>query len=210
MQRSDDTAAESAGNERPVTRRAVVGGIAGAAVLACLGGTAKAFAGEGDFLRPPGGADYASFLGACIRCDRCRSACPQGAIAVCLTSDGFLNARLPKMNYRFGHCDMCDGDYRCIAVCPMGALKPFDAERDKIGLAAIDTKVCLIYTNGTCDARCIGSCKWEALSIGDNGKLALDPDRCNGCGACEEICPANSYGNNTRSGNRGINVEAVV
>lgn len=206
--RSSDAAAQPVAGEPLLSRRTLLTGAVGIATLLAVGGGAKAFASDGTFLRPPGGQDYEHFAGACIKCDRCRSACDRGAIAVCSVEDGILNARMPKMNYRFGACDMCDGAYRCIAACPTGALVPFDSERDRIGLAVIDTDECLTYnSSGHCDARCIDACAWEALSLGGDGKLRIDESRCNGCGACEYVCPSSAYGSYSQSGRRGINVE---
>lgn len=178
--------------------------------MCALGGGLRAFAADGDFLRPPGGQDYERFAAACIKCDRCRSACDRHAIAVCLTSDGLLNARMPKMNFRGGACDMCGGAYRCIAACPTGALAAFDADRDKIGVAVVDADECLTYnTSGHCDARCIKACAWGALSLDGGGKLRVDESRCNGCGACEYVCPSSAYGMYGGSGRRGVNVEVA-
>lgn len=193
-----------------VSRRELVGGCAVAAALLVLGGAGKAFASDGDFLRPPGGQDYEQFLGACIRCDRCRSACDREAITVCTVSDGIVNARLPRMSFQFGYCDMCDGEYKCIKACPTHALAPFDAEADKIGVAEIDPDECLTYIlSGKCDARCVGACQWEALWLDEQGRLQIDQDKCNGCGACQFLCPSSAYGTYSGSGHKGINVVAV-
>ncbi len=205
---SENTQNSADEREPGLTRRSLIGGSIGIAALLALGGGAKAFASDGDFLRPPGGQDYEHLLGACVRCDRCRSACDRGAISVCTVSDGILNARLPQMNYRFGYCDMCGGEYRCIAACPTGALTSFDADSDKIGVAVIDETECLTYIlSGKCDARCIDACAWDALSLDDAGRLQIDQSKCNGCGACQYVCPSNAYGSYSGSGRRGINVE---
>ena len=81
-----------------ISRREVVtGGVAVAALLA-LGGTGVALAGERQLLRPPGGQDEGRLWGACIKCDRCRSACPHGAIDVAHLEDGIVNARTPSLS----------------------------------------------------------------------------------------------------------------
>jgi ferredoxin-type protein NapG len=190
------------------SRRAIVGGALGIAALFTVGGVSKALAGDSDFLRPPGGQDYANFIGACIKCDRCRSACDREAISVCSISDGLVNARLPKMDFRSGRCDMCEGAYKCIAACPTTALTTFNSMQDKMGLAVIDKNECLIYgVSGHCSVPCISSCKWEALALDEAGRLVLDEEKCNGCGACEFVCPSDSYKSYSGTGRRGINVQ---
>ena len=96
----------SDGAVRISRREVVTGGVAVAALLA-LGGTGVALAGERQLLRPPGRPERGAFMGACIKCDRCRSACPHGAIDVAHLEDGIVNARTPKMNFRKGFCDFC-------------------------------------------------------------------------------------------------------
>ena len=46
--------------QRTVTRRNLIEGGIAAGALVALGGTVKAFAGEGDLLRPPGAQDEQS------------------------------------------------------------------------------------------------------------------------------------------------------
>lgn len=192
-----------------LTRRAVLEGAAAVAVTAAVGGVSVAFAGEGDLLRPPGAQDEGSLLGACVRCDRCRSACPRDAIDVATVEDGLVNARTPKMNFRKGYCDACDGAYRCRAACPTGAIGAFDPDAQAIGKAVIDADECLTYgISATCDARCVDACPVDALSVdARTGRLQIDERLCWGCGICELVCPSDAYGVYSGSGRRGINVE---
>ncbi len=121
---------------------------------------------------------------------------------------GIIGARLPIMDFREGYCDMCDGAFRCIAACPTGALTDFDPYVDKIGMAVVDEAECQLYgISGTCNAPCIDACEWDALSLDENGRLVVDEKRCNGCGACEYVCPTSAYRNYDASNKRGINVE---
>lgn len=191
-----------------LSRRTLVLGAAGIAAGFAVGGVATAFGQSEGLLRPPGGQDAARFMGLCIRCDRCRSACPTDAIGIADIEEGLSVARTPVMRFRLGYCDTCDGAYRCIASCPTGALQAFDASLDKIGLAHVDTDVCLLYNRSAhCDARCVDACAWDALAEGEDGRLSVDADRCNGCGACEFVCVSKAYGSYSTSGKRGINVE---
>lgn len=193
--------------ETGVTRRQFALGVAGAAALFAVGGAGKAFAGETALLRPPGGQDEALFLGACIRCDRCRSACPTKAISVATLSDGLLNARTPKLDFTLGACDTCNGEYRCIRACTTGALTSFDPETEKLGMAVIDFEKCAAYgVSARCKYQCVDVCPNQALVKLDDGRLSLDEDLCWGCGICENVCPTNSYRVYSGSTKRGINV----
>lgn len=195
-----------------LTRRSFLAGAGcGAAVLA-FGGTVKAFGyGGEDLLRPPGGQDETLFYGACVRCERCLSACPHAAIRFSSIEDGFFQARLPKMDFHEGYCDFCEaesGGPRCIEVCPTGALTSFDPETDKIGVAVIDTEQCIAWVRGGCD-RCSDSCAWEALNIDASGRPSIDSEACNGCGACVFDCTVNVYRTFGGGSTRAVEVHAI-
>lgn len=195
-------------NEPGLTRRQLVEGAAGVGVLALLGGGSVAFAGERALMRPPGGQDEDFLLGACIRCDRCRSVCPNNAIDVATLEDGLLNVRTPKMNFTLGYCDACSGKYRCVEVCPTGALGRFDKASDKIGIAAIDLERCEAYgISARCKYECVTTCPEQALQRDDSGRLSLDEQACWGCGICQYVCPSNAYRDFDGSSKRGINVD---
>ncbi len=188
---------------RGITRReAVLGGAFACGLVAC-GGLTQAFAGEGAILRPPGGQDKGRFAAMCIRCDRCRSACPQNCISVAHVEDGFVNARTPRIDFRKGACDFCG---KCIEACPTQALVAFDESREKIGLAVVDVRECLAYRSTGCKV-CFEKCPYEAISLEGNNKPVVDAKRCNGCGLCEFLCPSASLGSYGGSTKRGINVE---
>ena len=120
-----------------MTRRSFVGLAAVCAVGAGVGGAGVAFAGEGELLRPPGGQDERALAAACLKCDRCRSACPTGAVAVASVGDGFLRARTPVLDFHKGYCDFCG---KCIEVCPTGALRSFDETAEKLGVAVVQNE----------------------------------------------------------------------
>lgn len=111
-------------------------------------------------LRPPGGTDEQVLLGACIHCDRCRSVCPQGCIALEALEQGWLNAGTPVMNFTRGFCDFCTSDPagpRCVRVCVTGALGSA-APANYIGCAVVDDELCI-----RCQ-KCVPACAYCALS----------------------------------------------
>lgn len=186
------------------TRRAFLGLAASAAVCVGIGGTAKAFGSNGDLLRPPGAQDATSFLATCVRCNRCLSACPQGCIAVGTVSDSLLDARTPVLQMHQGYCDFCDV---CRQVCPTGAIGEFDPERDKIGVAVVQSDRCLAYSGGC--TKCYQECPYGAISLNSAQCPVVDPELCNGCGICENICPALVYRSFAGGKRRGIKVVAA-
>lgn len=187
-----------------ITRRELVCAAGAAAGMVALGGAAKAFASEGPFLRPPGGQNEAAFLASCIRCDRCRSVCPQGCVSVVKVEEDLLGARTPKLDFHAGYCDFCD---KCIDACPTGALSSFDPSSQKLGVAVVDTSSCIAYTMGACE-QCRDSCRYDALAFDDYGRPEVTPERCNGCGECVDACTVNVYRTFDGQRDRAIEVTA--
>lgn len=188
-----------------LTRRDFIGGAASAAVMCGVGGVSVAFAGNENLLRPPGGQTESHFIGECIKCDRCRSVCPEHCIGLAGIEDGLLKARSPKMDFHRGSCTFCD---RCIQVCPTGALGEFDESHEKIGVAVLNTSRCVAWKNpGSC-IKCEQACEYDAVEIVD-GVPQVHEDRCNGCGACEYKCPALVLLSLSEGEDRGIVVRKV-
>jgi ferredoxin-type protein NapG len=188
---------------------------ASGAFVSCfaIGGIAYATGQNKVLLRPPGGQDHGALLSSCIKCDRCRSACPKNVIDLASLEDGVINARSPKLSFRKGFCDFCENynGFKCVDACPTGAINAsFDLASDKIGMAKLDTTECLLYRMGShiCPRPCIGICKFDALKYDEkSNQITVVPENCNGCGACEYVCVSATYGSYTGSFSRGINIE---
>ena len=89
----------------------------------------------------------------------------------------------------------------CTMVCPSGALQRLDIERKRryiIGEALIDHSLCLVTLGRKdCDA-CVAACPFGAVRIHWDDELyaaypLIDMNNCNGCGACEVVCPVEGY-----------------
>ena len=191
-----------------VTRRDFIGVAAAAVVLGGLGtagvATTSVDAASAP-LRPPGGQDEARMLARCVRCDRCRSACPTDCIVLATPEDGLARMRTPLVSYKDGGCTFCD---RCIDACPTGALAPFDPHAEKIGLAQVNADACVAFRSpGSCKL-CQDACAFDAIVISE-GHPKVVRERCNGCGLCEAACWGRGR-DDTGATVRGIEVRTVA
>lgn len=196
---------------RRVGRREAIAGAAGLAGLFALGAWAKADAESASraeataaLVRPPGARDEKSFLALCLRCDRCRSVCHTGVIGTADFSTGILRMRTPVLNFRLGRCDFCG---KCAEVCPTGAIESFDKETAKAGLAEL-TESCIALRTGACRV-CHEKCPYDAITLNAQNVPVIHADACNGCGLCEEVCPANVFQSYRTGRARGIVVRPV-
>jgi ferredoxin len=177
-----------------LARRAFIIGASGT----CLGFIARrigAARGEDAPLRPPGGIEEGQFAGLCLRCGNCVQACPSRIIRPDTGLGGITGLLAPVIRYRQKYCleDCC----ACTQVCPSGAIRKLElGEKNKyiIGEALVDGSVCFVTTGQKdCDA-CARACPFEAVKIyWDEERYMAYPlvntDKCNGCGACEVVCP---------------------
>ena len=179
-------------------RRALLLGAAGIGIgaLAVRIGAAR---GENAPLRPPGAVAEDVFNGLCTRCGNCARVCKSGIILPDSGQAGILGLLAPVISYEKNYCleDCAD----CTKVCPSGALQPLDIEQKRryiIGEALVDGDLCLVtLAQKDCDA-CVAACPFDAIRIhwDEEQYVAyplIDADRCNGCGACEAVCPTEGY-----------------
>ncbi|MBN2243142.1 MAG: 4Fe-4S dicluster domain-containing protein [Acidobacteria bacterium] len=144
-------------------------------------------------LRPPGAIREDEFTGLCLRCGNCMRACPSRIIHPDKGQSGVLGFLSPVVRFERDYCrNDCNA---CTAVCPSGALQGLSLEQKNryvIGKASVDPSLCL-WGVSECQA-CIGSCPYEAIKIqwyeeAYESFPTVDPSKCNGCGACEAVCP---------------------
>ena len=182
----------SQGYSLPATRRtffALAAGI-GLSLLAQKTGQAR----SNDVpLRPPGAIEDDEFTGLCLRCGNCIRACPSGIIHPDTGQAGILGLLAPVIRYETEYCkENCNA---CTKACPSGALQKLNLgqkNRYVIGKARVDTSLCL-WGFSDCNT-CIRACPYEAIKVRWDEEAyesypGVDPLKCNGCGACEVVCP---------------------
>lgn len=186
-----------------LTRRSILAGGALIAANFAIGGAATALDGGGPApLRPPSAQDERSFRATCLKCDRCRSACPQGILRPGKLEEGILNYRTPIIDFHEGFCDFCG---LCADVCPTTAISRTDPDQDCIGFAEVDQERCIAWSAGGC-RKCADACPYGAISLDSSGRPVVNAEECNGCGACEYVCPSNTFLSFDGGTSRGVNV----
>jgi MauM/NapG family ferredoxin protein len=190
-----------------LSKRALLGAAAGGiALLAAMRlspqGRGKVF--HASLIRPPGSLAEPDFLHRCTACGLCMKVCPTGGLQPALTEAGLEGLWTPRLVPQIGYCD-----YNCILcgqACPTGAIEPLSEERKhstRIGLASFDVTRCIPYAYGrdcmVCEEHCPVPDKaiycLEVEVCQRNGETRVikrpfvDPDKCTGCGVCENVCP---------------------
>ena len=148
---------------------------------------------------PPGAWNARSFSRHCTACQLCVSTCPNNVLR---PSSDLSRLMQPEMSYERGYCrPECT---RCGEVCPAGAIRPLSvAEKSstRIGHAVWIRKNCIPLTDGVECGNCARHCPSGAImmvssdsSNPDSVRIpVINAERCIGCGACENLCPARPF-----------------
>ncbi|MDR2592030.1 MAG: 4Fe-4S binding protein [Chitinispirillales bacterium] len=148
---------------------------------------------------PPGADNARSFGKHCTGCQLCVSVCPNQVLRPSSKISDLLH---PRLSYERGYCrPEC---VKCSEVCPSGAIRPITAAEKsatQIGIAAWNKDLCIINTDKVkctlCERKCpTGAITMISQSADDmtSPKIPMvDANRCVGCGACENLCPARPY-----------------
>ena len=108
----------------------------------------------------------------------------------------------PELSYERGYCrPECT---RCSEVCPAGAIKPITKEEKasmQVGHAVWIRKNCVVITDGVHCGNCERHCPTGAIQMVPSDESnprshkipVINTERCIGCGACENLCPARPY-----------------
>ena len=148
---------------------------------------------------PPGAWSARHFAQHCTACQLCVSVCPNGVLR---PSTDLAKLMQPEMSYERGYCrPECT---KCGDVCPTGAIRPItraDKSAVQIGHAVWVRKNCVPLTDGQECGNCARHCPTGAIQMvpsdparpGSVKVPVVNEERCIGCGACENLCPARPF-----------------
>jgi ferredoxin len=149
-------------------------------------------------ITPPGSVGIRHLERHCTACQLCVSSCPNNVLRPSTDLQHFMQ---PVMSFERGYCrPECT---RCSEVCPAGAIKPITREEKTAihaGHAVWVKENCVVLTDGVSCGNCARHCPTGAIQMidykGPNGTVkvpAVDENKCIGCGACENLCPARPF-----------------
>jgi formate hydrogenlyase subunit 6/NADH:ubiquinone oxidoreductase subunit I len=145
---------------------------------------------------PAGSESLKNFTDHCTACQLCVSVCPNQVLRPSTSLDTLM---MPEMGFERGYCrPECT---LCSEICPAGAIKPVNrVEKSSIqvGIAVINLDNCIVNTDGVHCGNCSKHCPANAIRMvrkepdSDNWLRipTVNENRCIGCGACENVCPA--------------------
>ncbi|NPD82187.1 4Fe-4S dicluster domain-containing protein [Prevotella sp. PINT] len=148
---------------------------------------------------PPGAISLRHLTNHCTGCQLCVAACPNGVLRPSSDLDTLMQ---PRSSYERGYCrPECT---KCSEVCPAGAIIKLDrAEKSsvQIGHAVWVKDNCVPLTDGVECGNCARHCPVGAIQMvpsdkdnPDSPKVpVVNDERCIGCGACENLCPARPF-----------------
>lgn len=154
---------------------------------------------EARVIRPPAALEEEEFLNRCIRCGNCMKVCITNGLQPALLQAGFEGIWTPQLIPEIGYCEyLCT---LCGNVCPTAAIPHLTIEQKKktrLGLAEIDEKICLPWSEGKDCIVCEEYCpvfdkaiklKKEVRATSVLLKPYVDEELCMGCGICQTKCP---------------------
>ncbi len=144
----------------------------------------------------------------CTACQLCISVCPNQVLRPSTDLELLMQ---PVMSYERGYCrPECT---RCADVCPADAITPITAEEKsstQIGRAVLILQNCVAAADRVACGNCARHCPSGAITMVPKDPAdeaspkipAIDTERCIGCGACENLCPARPFSAIYVEGNR--------
>lgn len=145
---------------------------------------------------PPGARSLSNLQQHCTGCQLCVSVCPSGVLR---PSGDLLTLMQPESSYERGYClPECT---KCSEVCPTGAIAkilPDEKSSIQIGHAQWVKDNCIVLADevscGNCARHCpTGAIQMVAQKEGGPEIPVVNTEKCIGCGACENLCPARPF-----------------
>lgn len=148
---------------------------------------------------PPGALSIKNLADHCTACQLCIQACPNDVLRPSTDLERLMK---PEASYENGYCrPECT---RCSEVCPTGAIikiTPADKSAIQVGHAVWVRKNCIPLTDDVECGNCARHCPTGAIQMinsvaGDESSRkipAVNTEKCIGCGACENLCPARPF-----------------
>ena len=148
---------------------------------------------------PPGAQSLRNMARHCTACQLCVSACPNGVLRPSTKLETLMQ---PEASYERGYCrPEC---VKCSEVCPAGAIRKItvaDKSAIQIGHAVWVKENCVPLTDGVSCGNCARHCPVGAIQMipsdpskENSPKIPMvNTERCIGCGACENLCPARPF-----------------
>lgn len=148
---------------------------------------------------PPGAWSARNFSTHCTACQLCVSVCPNEVLR---PSGKLVTLMQPEMSYERGYCrPECN---KCAEVCPAGAIHPItiaDKSSMQIGHAVWVKENCIPLTDKVECGNCARHCPTGAIQMVPSDRNdehspkipVVNTERCIGCGACENLCPARPF-----------------
>ncbi len=148
---------------------------------------------------PPGALGIKNMANHCTACQLCISICPSQILR---PSAGLMTLMQPEMSYERGYCrPECT---KCSEVCPSGAIHPIskaDKSATQIGHAVWIKEYCVPLTDDVDCNNCERHCPTKAIQMvpsvpedtSSRKVPVINTERCIGCGACENLCPARPF-----------------
>lgn len=150
---------------------------------------------------PPGAGTAYNFFSKCSACHMCISNCPSKVLKPAFLENGIAGLSKPRMDFEKSYCGHeCNV---CTKVCPTGALTYMPLEKKQataVGKVVLDMSEkteCIPYKHKKDCGSCAEHCPTGAVYMVSQGDVFVPKIRrafCNGCGACEHVCPVAGTG----------------